>query len=124
MFTKLSSIQFLLTVVLILSVVAVVAQDGLALNRVNHDELVAVEGGEPLFDPPFPISERSSSESQPAIAYNYIDQEYLVVWSNYWGPSVWDIYAQRVSIDGRLISGFYVGDGWFPDVAYNPANNS
>lgn len=47
-----------------------------------------------------------------------------MVWSNYWGPGGWDIYAQRVSLDGRLLSWFYVGDGWYPDVAYNPADNS
>jgi hypothetical protein len=121
MYMKRSSIQSLLALVVLLAVAAVFAQDGLA---VNQDELLAVEGGEPLFGPPFPISERTSSESQPAIAYNHIDREYLVVWSNFWGPGNWDIYAQRISVDGDLVSWFYVGDGWFPDVAYNPANNS
>ena len=83
-----------------------------------------IDSGEPLSGLPFLISERTSSESQPAIAFNPNDQEFLVVWSNYWGPNAWDIYAQRVSIDGQLLSWFYVGDGWYPDVAYNPANNS
>jgi hypothetical protein len=124
MFTKASSILILLVSVLILSVAVVDPQDSLAVGGIHPDHPLAVNGTEPLTGPPFPVSERSSSESQPAIAYNPIDKEFLVVWSNYWGPSAWDIYAQRISFDGRLLSWFYVGDGWFPDVAYNPANNS
>ena len=84
----------------------------------------AVDSSLPFTGPPFKISERSSAESQPAIAYNPVDREFLVVWANYWDQVGWDVYAQRISNDGRLLSWFYVGDGLYPEVAYNPVNNS
>ncbi len=84
----------------------------------------AVSSSVPFTSPPFMISERPSYKSQPAITYNHIDREFLVVWANYWDNVGWDVYAQRISRDGKLLSWFYVGDGLYPDVAYNPVNNS
>ena len=52
------------------------------------------------------ISERDSEEYSPAIAYNSNHNEYLVVWENDWGGGYHDIYAQRISGDGRLLSWF------------------
>jgi hypothetical protein len=80
---------------------------------------------EPLIGRPFPISTLPDpvDERAPAIAYNSQDQEFLVVWENDRPSANNDIYAQRVSIDGRLLSWFYVADGTDPDVAYNPKHN-
>jgi hypothetical protein len=80
---------------------------------------------DPVIRWPFPISAvpDPAVERAPAIAYNSQDQEFLVVWENDRPSANNDIYAQRVSIDGRLLSWFYVADGTDPDVAYNPKHN-
>ena len=49
------------------------------------------------------ISERNSQEYSPAIAYNSKHNEYLVVWENDWGGGYHDIYAQRISGNGRTL---------------------
>jgi uncharacterized membrane protein YbaN (DUF454 family) len=54
------------------------------------------------------IAERSSDEYYPAIAYNSIHNEYLVVWENLWPGGSEDIYAQRISSTGQLLSWFAV----------------
>ena len=62
----------------------------------------------------------------PAVAYNYLHGEYLVVWHNTW-PGNRDIYAQRVSRTGQILSWFCVttgaGDRFQPAVAYNAIND-
>ncbi len=77
----------------------------------------------PLIGWPFPVSTLPIDERMPAVAYNSTDQEFLVVWENDRPSATNDIYAQRVSQDGRLLSWFYVADGTDPDVAYNPTQN-
>ena len=77
----------------------------------------------PLIGWPFPLSTLPIDERMPAVAYNNTDQEFLVVWENDRPSATNDIYAQRVSQDGRLLSWFYVADGTDPDVAYNPTQN-
>ena len=72
------------------------------------------------------ISERNSQEYSPAIAYNSKHDEYLVVWENDWGGGYHDIYAQRISGDGRLLSWFALTSGHSqtnPAVAYDPVND-
>jgi hypothetical protein len=72
------------------------------------------------------ISERSSEEYSPAIAYNSVHNQYLVVWENDWGGGYHDIYAQRLSGDGRLLSSFSLATGNSqanPAVAYDPVND-
>ena len=72
------------------------------------------------------ISERDSAEYSPAIAYNSKHNEYLVVWENDWGGGYHDIYAQRISGDGRLLSWFSLTSGYSqanPAVAYDPVND-
>lgn len=64
----------------------------------------------------------------PAVAYNSLHDEYLVVWWNEQGPNTWDIYARRVGSDGTLKSWFSVAWGagqkrWQPAVAYSPAQD-
>jgi hypothetical protein len=65
----------------------------------------------------------------PAVAYNPNHDEYLVVWENNWPGR--DIYAQRVSSRGELLSWFSVAsgagsDGYDraqPSVAYDTVND-
>ncbi len=72
------------------------------------------------------ISEPTSPECdryKPAVAYNYLHDEYLVVWHNTWPNGHRDIYARRVSGSGQLLSWFAVSAGTNdraqPAVAYN-----
>ena len=73
------------------------------------------------------ISERSSDEYSPDIAYNSNHNEYLVVWENIWPGGHHDVYAQRVSGDGRLLSWFAVASNsnkqMNPSVAYDPVHD-
>lgn len=64
---------------------------------------------------------------EPAVVYNPLRQEYLVVWMTKQDNFTWDIWGRRVRADGSLPQG-----GWFnidstagvklasPEVAYNP----
>ncbi|MBN2551062.1 MAG: hypothetical protein JXB15_18010 [Anaerolineales bacterium] len=65
---------------------------------------------------------------QPAIAFNYQQSEYLVVWHNTWPGGGRDIYARRVSDTGQVLSWFCVTTGTAkrsnPAVAYNSMNNA
>ena len=68
---------------------------------------------------------------KPAVAADYEHNQYIVVWHNTWGSGLRDIYARRVSAQGKLLSWFCVatgagGDGksrLLPDVVYNPASH-
>jgi uncharacterized protein YlbG (UPF0298 family) len=66
--------------------------------------------------------------TNPAVAYNSVHDEYLVVWQNDQGGGTWDVYARRVDGDGTLLSNFTVATNvgkknWQPDVAYNPVED-
>jgi hypothetical protein len=77
----------------------------------------------------------TGDERDPAIAYNSVDDEYLVVWEddrNQGGTldRGWDIYGRRVDADGTRIGGDFrisggqaTDDEYDPAVAYNPAAN-
>jgi hypothetical protein len=73
------------------------------------------------------VSERASDEYSPKIAYNSQHNEYLVVWENLWPGGHHDVYAQRVSAEGQLLSWFAVASGAYkqmnPSVAYDPVND-
>jgi hypothetical protein len=73
------------------------------------------------------VSERSSDEYSPDIAYNSNHNEYLVVWENIWPGGHHDVYAQRVSGDGRLLSWFAVASSsnrqMNPSAAYDPVHD-
>lgn len=64
---------------------------------------------------------------KPAVAYNSLHDEYLVVWHNEWLSGHHDIYARRVSATGQLLSWFSVSAGTNnrtePAVAYNATND-
>jgi hypothetical protein len=73
------------------------------------------------------ISERDSNEYSPDVAYNPNHNEYLVVWENVWVGGHHDIYAQRISGEGKVLSWFAVASGtnkqMNPSVAYDPTND-
>ena len=74
------------------------------------------------------IAANSEEEINPAVAYNSEQREYLIVWQND-RPNFDDIYAQRLSGDGRLLGGWFsISAGTdknrrFPKVAYNSKHN-
>ncbi|TFG69745.1 MAG: hypothetical protein E4H27_06835, partial [Anaerolineales bacterium] len=78
------------------------------------------------------ISALDNQQYLPAVAYNSNHDEYLVVWYNQWAGNA-DIYAQRISAKGKLLSWFnitptapttpYLNDRMAPSVAYDPDND-
>lgn len=75
------------------------------------------------------VSALDNEQYQPSVAYNSQHDEYLVVWHNQWAGNK-DIYAQRVTGQGELLSGFsveptglYPNDRVDPSVAYDPVND-
>ena len=72
------------------------------------------------------ISELSGAEYSPAIAYNSVRNQYLVVWEVVGSGGSHDIHARRISGDGRLLSDFSLATGHNqtnPAVAYDPVND-
>ncbi|MCJ7659547.1 MAG: hypothetical protein MUO67_10400 [Anaerolineales bacterium] len=84
----------------------------------------AVSNASPVIDQPFNISTGTIDEDFSAVAYNPVDKEYLVLWHNDHPNVTDDIYAQRISERGEFLSWFYVADGLYPRVAFNPKNNT
>jgi hypothetical protein len=87
---------------------------------------LAVSDSPPL-GPFLDISTDSLDNLSPAIAYNSLHGEYLVVWTTVQG-STWHISARRVGVDGSLRSSFDVDTIaavrlWEPAVAYSPAHD-
>ena len=78
---------------------------------------------DPVLGRPFNISSGSIDETNPAVAYNSQEKEFLVVWENVRTVDN-DIYAQRISDQGEFLSWFFVDHGENPAVAYNPKNNT
>ena len=71
------------------------------------------------------VSDLDNEKSDPAVAYDSVHGEYLVVWENDW-PGNQDIYAQRIAANGALLSWFAVAAGSYdrePSVAYDPVND-
>jgi hypothetical protein len=87
----------------------------------------AVQAPPPLVGGFIDIKVDDVNNYNPAVAYNSIHDEYLVVWENDRGATR-DIYAQRVAGDGTLKSWFTIvhdANKWnyLPDVAYSPAQD-
>ena len=73
------------------------------------------------------ITRASEYQSNPAVAYNSQRGDYLVVWDDNRNPGDLDIYGQIVGGDGTLKGSFgltVTGRQAYPDVAYNPAEDS
>jgi hypothetical protein len=94
-----------------------------AAAQERSESIMAVTNSDPVIGDPFTISTGTIDEVYSKVAYNFIDQEYLVVWTNIWAGTN-DIYAQRISEDGRFLSWFFVAQGEWPAVAYNEKNNT
>jgi len=77
----------------------------------------------------FAINIEFNKQWYPAVAYNSQDDEYLVVYENYWVGGLRDIAAQRVrASDGAWLSWRNIATApgtvrRLPDVAYNAARN-
>lgn len=84
----------------------------------------AMTNSDPVIGQPFTISWDTIDEALPAVAYNPVDREYLVVWQNMRPSADDDIYAQRISEQGKILSWFFVAKGEKPSLAYNPKNNT
>jgi hypothetical protein len=73
------------------------------------------------------ISDVAANQYRPDIAYNSQHDEYLVVWENLWAGGYHDVYAQRVSGSGQLLSWFAVSTSTYskmnPSVAYDPTRD-
>jgi len=75
----------------------------------------------------FAISAPLGQQKQPVVAYNSQDPEFLVVWHDE-RASNWDIYGQRVDLDGALLGDTFAicsnaSGQLFPDVTYNLDTN-
>ncbi|NUQ38834.1 MAG: hypothetical protein HUU23_13770 [Caldilineales bacterium] len=73
------------------------------------------------------ISALNNEQYLPAVAYNSVHHEYLVVWHNKWGAGNRDIYAQRISDSGEVQNWIVVAAGGHdraqPSVAYDPVRD-
>ncbi len=86
-----------------------------------------VDTGSTLLGSPVTISVPIENQKQPAVAYNSVDGEYLVVWHDE-RKGNWDIWGQRLDLDGSLLgSSFDICNNanaqFYPDVAYNLDTN-
>ncbi len=80
-----------------------------------------------LLGPRLTVSTPVDDQEQPAMAYNSQDTEFLVVWQDQRAGN-WDIWGQRLDLDGTPLDGSFVicsnaGDQLYPDVAYNLDTN-
>lgn len=70
------------------------------------------------------VSALDNNKYSPAVAYNSNHDQYMVVWENVWPGGHHDIYAQRISSTGQLLSWFAVSVNtnkqMQPSVAYDP----
>jgi hypothetical protein len=81
----------------------------------------------PYLGPEIRISEDERNDYSPAIAYNSKHNEYLVVWESEGPGGFIDVYAQRITSSGKLLSWFAVGtypnSKIEPSVAYDRIND-
>ncbi len=76
-----------------------------------------------------PLATATQSENRPAIAYNSLANEYLVVYERSASASNTDIYGQRVSVTGALVGSVITiansgNNERRPRLAYNPSSNN
>ncbi len=73
------------------------------------------------------VSELDNSKYSPAIAYNSLHNQYMVVWENEWPGDYHDLYGQRISSTGQLLSWFAISTNtksqMQPSVAYDPVHD-
>jgi hypothetical protein len=121
--TILFLVASLILLVGVLTPVAVAREDVWGTDRLNPPFMYRL--GSEMQLSPSPQCD-TSDEHTPAVAYNYVQKEYLVVWDNEWPGGGRDIYARRVSDSGQVLSWFCVSTGTDnrlrPAVAYNATN--
>ena len=120
MFTK----KTFLNILLILGILSAFVWSQQAEAKIIDFVGLATTNTDPVIGRPFNISIHTVDEVLPAVAYNPVDREYLVVWENLRPTVANDIYAQRISEQGQFLSWFAIAEGENPSVAYNPKNNS
>jgi len=76
-----------------------------------------ITGPNTLGDSTFAVCDQDSAQYQPKVAHNYLQDTYLVVWTDYrmsqftmMGVNNLDIYGQRVAGDGTLMATYGSGD--------------
>jgi len=94
-----------------------------------YGQLVSHNGS--LIGNAFPVSMDPGNESNPSIAYNSAEDEFLIVWESLpqAASTSWDVYGQRVRCDGQLRGGqFPVSKAANvqvrPAVAYNAVSDN
>jgi hypothetical protein len=80
-----------------------------------------------LMGPALTISTPVNDQRQPVVAFNSVDNEYLAIWHDERAGN-WDIWGQRVDLDGTLLGSSFAicsnaSDQLYPDVAYNLDTN-
>ncbi|MBN2104693.1 T9SS type A sorting domain-containing protein [bacterium] len=88
---------------------------------------LTISGVSQILDPVMMISDADSSQQDPQAAYNYQEDEFLVVWEDIRTGNL-DIYGQFLNGDGSLKGNNFVicnagGDQYFPHLDYDPFNN-
>ncbi|MCD4750527.1 MAG: hypothetical protein K8R59_14245 [Thermoanaerobaculales bacterium] len=77
--------------------------------------------------PEIVVSALDNEQGWPAVAFAEGPDEYLVVWHNRWGGDYYDIYAQRISAEGTILTWFSIAslpnDSRWPAVAYDPSRD-
>jgi hypothetical protein len=120
-------LQIICMILIVGGISAQAVQSGSAVVVGVADLKVMATGSSPFVGPEIVISEIDNEQYFPAAAYNANHQEYLVVWHNLWGNGSRDIYAQRITESGELLSWFAVASGpnsrAQPSVAYDPVND-
>jgi hypothetical protein len=81
----------------------------------------------PVVGPEIPFYRPNNQQYLPAVAYNSRHDEYLIVWHNLWISGSRNIYAQRISGQGEILSWFTIAgpgnDRAQPSVAYDPEHD-
>jgi len=100
---------------------------GVSSGSLSSSLATAAAAVGPEFQISTPLSPFDPNRDFPAIAYNYVHNEYLVLWYNRWSGNL-DIYAQRVSDSGQLVGPWFAvswgtGNRFNPSVAYNATND-
>jgi len=78
--------------------------------------------------PSFVIAPRRLSYRTTAVAYNRVDNQYLVAWAQQPDPSMLEVWARRVSAEGQLLGGPFAppdgpGPQHAPAITYNSLAN-
>jgi hypothetical protein len=101
-------------------------QWALNANTVINGRLVQADGTP--YPDVFSVSQTTNDSSDPSIAYNSVDGEFLVVWEQAQSSGDLNIYARRVDENGDpLLSELVISQAktyeYSPVVAYNPTLN-